>query len=205
MMHPQEQSTTLAFPERNLTLAGLVSGGKLAWLKDLGLITGFTLLIALGAQVKLFIPPISEVPFVLSDMMVVLAGAVLGSRRGLASVALYLAVGAIGLPVFANNGSGWQVLTGLSAGFLFAFPVSAFVVGRMSERGWDRRFGTALLAMFAANLIILLGGGIWYAIMRGPEAALTRAIMPFVLVDLLKMVVAAAVLPSAWLLIRKSR
>ncbi|MEI7554714.1 biotin transporter BioY [Candidatus Chlorohelix sp.] len=189
---------------RPVTFSDLIpTSRRLVWVREASLIVGFSLLIALAAQVRFYIPPISEVPFVASNMIVVLAAAILGSKRGLAAVGLYLAEGALGLPFFANGNSGFSALTGVTAGYLFGFAVSAFIIGWLAEKGWDKRFTTSFLAMLIGNLIILVMGGFWYSLTFGVELAFTRAILPFLLADAVKMVLAAVVLPSAWFLVKK--
>lgn len=157
--------------------------------------------------------PATPVPLTGQTFTVLLVGAVLGSRLGAASLLLYLGQGLLGLPVFALGTSAWSpsripglpVILGPTAGYLLAFPVAAWVVGRLAERGWDRRPWSTALAMLLGNLVIYVGGLAWLARFTGPGAALSLGMVPFLPGDLLKLLAAAALLPSAWVVLRRSK
>ncbi len=156
--------------------------------------------------------PFTPVPFTLQPMIVLLGGAALGSRLGLASQVLYLAAGLAGLPVFAaapELPQGFARLMGPTGGYLLSYPLAAFVAGLLAERAFDRRFLTSAVAMTAGLIVIFAGGVLWLALfMPGPSpvAAAARAgLLPFLLADLLKVVIAAAVLPRMWRLLGGSR
>ena len=162
----------------------------------------FAVLIAAAAQVSL---PLSwtPVPLTLQPTIVLLSAAVLGSRLGTACLAVYLTAGAAGLPVFAW--SPWLVpgvgrLLGPTGGYLLAYPVAAYLVGSLAERGWDRRYVTAVGAMVVGLAVIYLGGVAWlevlHAPLRTPGAAATLGVYPFFFADLAKLLVAGALLPS---------
>jgi biotin transport system substrate-specific component len=112
-------------------------------LTDAALIITGSLLVAVMAQISIPLPP-SPVPITGQTFAVLIVGAVLGSKRGAASLALYLAQGALGLPVFAEFKSGLVTLFGPTGGYLFGFVVAAYVVGLLAERGLDRNWRTAL-------------------------------------------------------------
>jgi biotin transport system substrate-specific component len=139
-------------------------------------------------------------------MIVLLGGAALGSRLGMTSQVLYLAAGLAGLPVFATSPvlpQGMLRLLGPTGGFLMAYPFAAFLTGWLSERGFDRRYLTSVLAMAAGLAVIFACGVTWLAWFtstgpKGLPAALQLGLYPFVLVDAFKLLVAAAVLPSVW-------
>ncbi len=169
---------------------------------DIALILGGSLLIALSAQVKVPLP-FSPVPVTGQTFAVLMIGALLGSRRGSLCALLYIIQGAAGLPVFAFGG-GPAVLAGPTGGYLAGFVVGAYVTGFLAERGWDRRVSTTILAMVLGNLGIYSFGLVWLCFLMGiGRAVLVVGLYPFIIGDLLKIVLAAVVLPSAWKLLGK--
>jgi biotin transport system substrate-specific component len=168
---------------------------------DLALILGGSLLVALGAQIAVYLP-FSPVPITGQTLAVLLVGALLGSRRGALSLLAYLAEGAAGMPVFANGHAGPAYMSGPTGGYLFGFVAAAFVVGWLAERGWDRHVITTSLAMVFGNLAIYTCGVIWLASFIGTEKAISLGAVPFFIGDVIKLVIAAALLPSGWKLIR---
>jgi biotin transport system substrate-specific component len=181
-----------------------VALAPLGWARSFALIIGFSLLTALAAQVA--IPtPWSDVPITGQTFAVLLTGALLGSRLGALAMIAYLIEGAMGLPFFAAGGSGLARLTVSPwAGYLWAYPVAAFVTGWLAERGWDRRYLRAAAAMALGSIVILLGGLIWRLGFMSFEQAFMTGVVPFLPGDVIKIALAAAVLPSGWALLRKS-
>ena len=166
-------------------------------------------LTALSAQFTLPMP-FTDVPFSLVPMAVLLCGAALGSRLGAATQALYLLLGIAGLQVFAPDPrlpAGAFRLVGPTGGYLVAYPLAAFVTGWLAERGWDRRYATSVAALVAGLAVIYLGGLAWrLVLLRSLDVAIMTSIVPFVLPDLFKVAVAAAILPQVWRAIgRRSR
>jgi biotin transport system substrate-specific component len=138
-------------------------------------------------------------------MVVLVGAAALGSRLGMSSQILYLALGVAGLPMFAASPSlpqGAARLFGPTGGYLMAYPVAAFVAGWLAERGFDRRYLTAVVAMIAGLAIVFAGGLSWLAFFARPALGAAGAIRagftPFIVADLLKLLVAAGVMPSLW-------
>jgi len=129
----------------------------------------------------------------------------LGSRLGAAALIAYLIEGAMGLPFFAGGFGGLGVLLGPTGGYLVSFPAAAYVTGAFSEHGWDRRFLTAVAAMAIGSLVILLAGWSWLvvALRTAPIAAFNVGVAPFLIGDVIKIVLAAAVLPTGWALLRR--
>ena len=162
-----------------------------------------TVLTALGAQFSVPLP-FTPVPFTLQPMIVLLGGAALGSRLGATSQALYLLAGLAGLPVFAASPvlpQGAARLLGPTAGFLLSYPLAAFVSGWLAERRFDRQYLTSLAAMAAGLAIVFAGGLSWLAFgpaAVGLPAAISTALLPFLAADLVKLCLAAAVLPTVW-------
>ena len=175
-----------------------------ALLRDGLLVVGFSIFLALCAQVSFYLP-FTPVPITLQTLAVLLTGAALGSKRGALAMLIYLAEGAIGLPVFAGGVGGFLGLLGVTAGYLWSFPIAAFVVGLLCERGLDRRIVTSALAMLPGTLIIYAIGVTWLGIMLHISflKALSFGLVPFIPGDLLKLVIAAALLPIAWAIVRR--
>ena len=167
-----------------------------------GLAIVFSLFIAASAQ---FTIPIGAVPITGQTFAVLLTGALLGSRLGAAAVIAYLIEGAVGLPFFAGGGGGIVRFLGPTAGYLVAFPAAAFITGAFAEHGWDKRYETAMAAMAIGSTIIFLGGWAWYAVLTNtpPVAAFKLAVLPFLLGDVMKIALAAAVLPTGWALLKR--
>ena len=169
-----------------------------------GAVLFVTVLTAIAAQVSIPLP-FTPVPFTFQPMVVLLGAAALGPRLGLASQVLYLALGFAGLPVFAASPllpQGAARLLGPTGGYLMAYPCAAFAAGWLAERGFDRRYLTAVFAMACGLAIVFAGGILWLTIASKPSIGLSGAIttgfMPFIIPDLLKLLVAAAVMPALW-------
>src|SRR5258707_470156 len=179
---------------------------RLNLLRDAALIIGFSLFVALLAHVTI---PLYPVPITLQTLGVLLAGATLGSKRGGLALLLYLAEGAAGLPVFApvaGSPGGYLALFSFTGGYLWAFPIAAFVVGWLCERGLDRSLWTSALAMLPGSVIIYVLGALQLGLVLHLSFALTFAygVQPFLIGDLLKLIVAALLLPAAWALVRRT-
>lgn len=164
-----------------------------------------TALTAAAAQISVPLP-FTDVPFTFQPMIVLLGGLALGSRLGLASQILYLSLGIAGLPVFAASVTlppGLLRLLGPTGGYLMSYPIAAFIVGYLAERGFDRRYVTSFLAMLAGLVVIYASGAIWLGVFAGRSpiglaTALALGVYPFVVADLMKLLVAASVLPGLW-------
>ena len=165
------------------------------------LVTGLT---AIAAQVSVHLP-FTPVPFTFQPMVVLLGAMVLGARLGATSQMLYLALGIAGLPVFAASPllpQGAARLLGPSGGYLMSYPLAAFVTGALAERGFDRRYLTAIVAMAAGLAVVYAGGTAWLSIasqqVRGMSSALAAGVVPFIVPDVFKLFVAAGVMPGLW-------
>jgi biotin transport system substrate-specific component len=167
------------------------------------LVVVFSVFVGLTAQVAI---PLWPVPLTLTTLGVLFTGAALGSKRGALALLLYLAEGAIGLPVFAGGASGVAYALGPTGGYLVGFVVAAGVVGLLAERGWDRRPTWTALAMVVGNLIIYALGVTWLAVFLGDlGTALVQGMLIFIPGDLIKIVVATLALPAGWALVRRRR
>ena len=174
-----------------------------------------TALTAAAAQISVPLP-FTTVPLTLQPMIVLIGGLALGARLGSASQILYLAAGIAGLPVFAASATlppGALRLLGPTGGYLMAYPVAAFVAGYLAERGFDRRYVTSVLAMFAGLAIIFTSGVLWLGLFArtlsggapvGVQSALATGLYPFILPDAIKLAIAAGLVPALWRLIGRT-
>jgi len=166
-----------------------------------------TVLTIVAAQVSIPLP-FTPVPFTLQPMVVLLAGAALGPRLGMTSQMLYLALGIAGLPVFAASPllpQGAARLIGPTGGYLMSYPFAAFVAGYLAGRGFDRRYLTSVLAMTAGLSVVFAFGVAWLAFgapHAGLSAAMATGLLPFIPADIIKLLIAATILPSAWRFLR---
>ena len=155
--------------------------------------------LATGLAARLAFPvPWSPVPITGQTFAVLLAGVALGPSRAFLAQALYLAEGALGLPVFAGGTSGIAVLAGPTGGYLLAFPVAAALTGFLAARGWDRRFLGTLAAMLLGSAVIFAVGLAWLARFVAPGQLLAAGLFPFIPGDLFKATLAALGFPVAW-------
>jgi len=186
----------------NATYAAFLRPSKKAYagLYDAALIIGGSLLVALCARVRILLP-FSPVPVTGQTFAVLIIGTLFGAGRGSLSVLLYIMMGAAGLRVFALGG-GFAVLFGPTGGYLVGFVAAAYIMGLLAERGWDRRIGTTLLAMVFGNMAIYAFGLLWLCCLMGVNTTvLTVGLYPFIVGDLLKISLAAVLLPSGWKLL----
>jgi biotin transport system substrate-specific component len=179
---------------------GQVKAVRLAVLAVLG-----TLLLTLSAKLHV---PFYPVPMTFQTLVVLGLGMAYGWRLGAATVALYLLQGALGLPVFSGTpekGIGLAYLLGPTGGYLFGFFLAAGVCGWLAERGWDRSVITTALAMLIGNVIIYVPGLLWLGGLFGwDKPILEWGLTPFILGDVMKLALAAALMPLAWKLLRRS-
>lgn len=157
------------------------------------------LLIYLTARVA-FPRPDSPVPYTLQNFGILLVGGALGMRRGGAAASVYVALGVIGLPFFAEGKGGIAIIWGATGGYLLGFIVASALVGWLAELGWDRKIGAAIGATLLGTLVIYAIGVPWLAVSTGmsPSAAIQQGLLPYVVVDTLKLLGAAAIFPAAW-------
>jgi biotin transport system substrate-specific component len=179
--------------------------------RHLALVVLGALLIAIGANLRI---PTVPVPITGQTLAVLLVGASLGFRRGLAASLLYLLLGVIGLPVFADQRSGAAMIAtvqdgglvlGATGGYLLGFVVASALVGILAEAGWDRHLGGSIAAMALGNAVIYAVGLPWLAIALKLDITETLAagLYPFLVGDGLKLLVAAALLPGGWWIVRR--
>lgn len=170
-------------------------------LVDSVLVLAGSLFVAAMAQAAIYLP-FSPVPVSGQTFAVLLVGMTLGSRRGALSVLVYLLEGGAGLPFFAGGRGGAAVLAGPTGGYLIGFAAAAWVVGLMAERGMDRQILKTLAAFLAGTVVIYLFGVLWLANYLGFPQAIQAGLLPFLIGDIVKAVLAAAGLPAAWALVQ---
>lgn len=189
----------MAFTQTNSVVVDHVVPPALARARvfDASVILAGSLLVALCAQLA-FPLPMSPVPITGQTFGVLVVGALLGRRRGAAALALYVAEGAVGFPVFAGFRAGLPVLVGPTGGYLIGFIVAAGVTGWLAERGWDRHWWRAALAMTFGTGVIFLFGAAWLSRFVGLDSTIPLGVTPFLPGAILKIAAAAGALPLGW-------
>ncbi|MCT8991465.1 biotin transporter BioY [Chelativorans sp. SCAU2101] len=166
------------------------------------LVVAGTLLLTLSAKTRLVLGPVD---MSLQTLAVLLIAASFGLRLGLATVLLYLAEGAAGLPVFQatpEKGIGLAYMLGTTGGYLAGFVAMTVIVGYAADRGWDRNVFKLFGAMLTAEVVMMALGFAWLAMLIGAEGAWTFGVVPFVVPDLVKVALAACLVPAGWSVIR---
>jgi biotin transport system substrate-specific component len=195
-------NASLAIPTtapRRTVLADALPGSRV---RDLALVLAGVGLMALLAQVSIHFPG-KPVPITGQTLGVGLIGATLGLRRGTASMALYVLLGLL-LPIYAEGGSGWHVVWGSNGGYLLGFILATALVGRLAEMGADRKVLTAAAAFVVGQLLVFVPGVTVLQIATGESWSwcIHYGFSIFIFGGLVKAAIGAAVLPSAWGLLR---
>jgi biotin transport system substrate-specific component len=159
-----------------------------------------TVLLTLSAKIQV---PFWPVPMTMQTFVVLVLGMAYGWRLAGATVLLYLAQGAIGLPVFAAGG-GIAYFAGPTAGYLVGFLLAAVAVGWLAEHGWDRSPLRTLAAMLIGTAIIFACGIAWLGTLIGLPQAIGAGLVPFLLGEAVKIALATAILPFAWRFLQRS-
>ena len=193
-------------PARAALAETLLPEGAARLISAVLLVVAGTMLLAIAAKIKV---PFFPVPMTLQTLAVLAIAATFGSRLAVITVLAYLAQGAMGLPVFTNTPpavAGPAYLLGPTGGFLLGFVVMAFVVGKAADRGWGRSFPKMLGVMLATEVAMMALGFAWLAWFLatangtglGVAGAFSAGVAPFILGDLLKVLLAAAAVPAVW-------
>lgn len=163
-----------------------------------------SILLTISAKVHL---PFYPVPMTMQTLVVLGLGMALGSRLGAGAVMLYMAEGAMGLPVFSGTpekGMGVAYMMGPTGGYLLGFVVAAWATGFLAERGWDRGVFSTAGAMVIGNGIIYALGLLWLGSILGWDKPIIEwGMTPFLLADATKILLAVIIMPTAWKLIGK--
>jgi biotin transport system substrate-specific component len=180
-------------------LADQAFSGRTTALRNVVLAIAGSLALWLSAKLQV---PFYPVPMTMQTFVVLVIGTGFGWRLGAATIALYLAEGALGLPVFAGTpekGIGLAYMAGPTGGYLLGYLPAAALCGFLANRGWDRRIVTTALSMLLGTVVIYAFGLSWLGTVVGwDKPILAWGLTPFILGDLLKLALAAAVLPLAW-------
>jgi biotin transport system substrate-specific component len=189
-------------------VSGFARGTDMRAAIQMASIVLLAVLTAAAAQISIPLP-FTPVPFTLQPMVVLLGGAALGARLGMSAQVLYLLAGIAGLPVFAASPvlpQGALRLLGPTGGYLMSYPFAAFVAGWLAERGFDRRYVTSAIAMICGLAVVFACGVTWLALFARPagvgfSAALETGFYPFLPADIIKLFIAAGIMPVVWRLV----
>ncbi|CCV12454.1 biotin transporter BioY [Mesorhizobium sp. STM 4661] len=185
---------SLALPEKGAT--------RLA--TQLLLAIAGTLVLTLAAKTKVLLGPVD---ISMQTLAVFLIAAAFGMRLGVATLLLYMAEGAMGFPVFQSTpekGIGIAYMLGSTGGYLAGFVVMAAIVGWAADRGWDRHPIKLFNAMLVAEIVMMAMGFAWLALLIGAEKSWQFGVLPFIIGDLIKVALAASLVPAAWSLLKRS-
>ncbi len=167
---------------------------------------------ALTAGAAQIVIPMWPVPITGQTFAVLLVGTTLGALRGALSMVLYIALGAIGLPIFTEGSAGWQVIAGPTGGYLVGFVLAAVLTGWLAQRSWDRKIVGAGVAFLAGTAVIYAVGLPWLSVALGQlgypndlGATLQSGLLPFVPGDILKAIAAGVLLPVTWKLVSRAK
>jgi len=152
-----------------------------------------------GGFAQLYVP-LWPVPVTGQTLAVLLVGASLGAVRGALAMVVYALVGIVGVPWFSEANSGWQVIAGPTGGYIVGFIFSAFFVGWLSERQWDRKILKAIATFLGGSVVVFAFGLPWLSFALGTdlETTLEYGLYPFILGGIIKALLAAGLLPLAW-------
>ncbi|QND65779.1 biotin transporter BioY [Mesorhizobium loti] len=162
-----------------------------------------TLVLTLSAKTKVMLGPVD---ISMQTLAVMLIAAAFGMRLGVATLLLYMAEGAMGFPVFQSTpekGIGIAYMLGSTGGYLAGFVVMAAIVGWAADRGWDRHPIKLFNAMLVAEVIMMAMGFAWLALLIGPEKSWQFGVVPFIVGDLIKVALAASLVPAVWTLLKR--
>lgn len=192
------KTMAIATTMRPLVSLALPEKGAMRLVTQIFLAVAGTLLLTLSAKTKVVLGPVD---ISLQTLAVLLIAAAFGLRLALATLLLYMAQGLAGFPVFQSTpekGIGLAYMLGSTGGYLAGFVVMAAIVGWAADRGWDRNPLKLAGAMLAAEIVMMAMGFAWLAVLIGPEKSWQFGVVPFVAGDLIKVALAAALVPAIW-------
>ena len=176
-------------------------------MRNATLVVGFALLTAICAQIRIPLG-FTPVPITGQTFAVLVSGAVLGKKLGALSQLTYWLAGLTGLPFYSNATGGWSVGTGATMGYMIGFILAAIAIGHLAELKHDREFITSLPAMLLGSAIIYICGATWLAhslniaVATGDKNAISLGVAPFLIGDLIKMLLAATSTATIWRLVK---
>ncbi|PQO24964.1 biotin transporter BioY [Rhodobacteraceae bacterium WD3A24] len=186
---------------RPVTLSHALLGHQ-TLLRQAGLVIAGSALVAGAAQVSV---PMIPVPMSLQTLAVSLIGLTYGARLAAITLLVYLAEGALGLPVFSNGAAGLAYLMGPTGGFLVGFVLMAFLTGWLVERGLGQGIARLFLAALVPAMLLYLPGVAWLTLVTPLDlsGAASAGALPFVLGDIVKSAVAALIIAGGWEALRR--
>lgn len=194
----------IATTMRPLVSLALPESGTSRLATQLFLAIAGTLVLTLSAKTKVMLGPVD---ISMQTLAVLLIAATFGMRLGVATVLLYMAEGAMGFPVFQSTpekGIGVAYMLGSTGGYLAGFVIMAAIVGWAADRGWDRHPIKLFNAMLVAEVVMMAMGFAWLALLIGPEKSWQFGVVPFIVGDLIKVALAASLVPAVWSLLKRS-
>ena len=175
---------------------------------DVVLVAAGAALTAIAAQIAV---PLWPVPITGQTLAVILVGLTLGAVRGGLSMVLYAVLGIVGLPVFSDTSSGWNVVAGPTGGYIIGFIFAAVLTGWLAQRSWDRKWLSAFVATLAGTIATFVIGLPWLAAYLGAVGApndlqsfLTAGFYPFIIGGLIKAALGAGIISAAWFAVNKA-
>ena len=192
----------------SLTLAEAIfpQTGQALRVKQLVLVAAGIAALVLAAKIKI---PMFPVPMTMGTFAVLSIGAAYGTRLGLATILGYMLIGALGFDVCAGSSaevSGLSYMMGSTGGYLVGYVLAVVALGALARKGWDRARGKMALALVLGNALIYVPGLIWLTVLYGLEAPiLSWGLTPFLLGDVVKLALAALLLPALWSLVGRAR
>lgn len=182
------------------TVLTRIENKVLPLIKDIILILSFAILTGISSKLKI---EIGLVPVTMQTLVVLLSGALLGKKRGAASQITYLLGGLIGLPWFSRGGGIIYILSP-TFGYILGFILAAYLVGALFERGWSKNINSAILVMLIGSALIYIPGLLWLARFVGTSRVLAIGFFPFILGDILKILLAGLFLSLGQKIIKRS-
>jgi biotin transport system substrate-specific component len=195
----------IATTMRPLVSLALPEKGAARLAAQLFLAIGGTLLLTVSAKTKVFLGPVD---ISLQTLAVLLIASAFGMRLAVATLLLYMAQGAMGLPVFQSSpekGVGIAYMLGTTGGYLAGFVAMAAIAGWAADRGLDRNPFTLFGAFMAAEVVMMAMGFAWLALLIGADKAWQFGVVPFIVGDLVKVALAASLVPAVWSIVARFR
>jgi biotin transport system substrate-specific component len=182
--------------------------GSALWVKRALLVVAGVVMLTICAKVKFHIPG-SPVPVTLGTFGVLAVGAAYGLRMGLVTILAYLAIGAMGVSVFAGSSAekaGLVYMMGGTGGYLVGYVLATGALGVLAQRGWDRSVIWMAVAMIVGNVLIYVPGLLWLnTFAESWSQTFAWGITPFMVGDALKLALAALLLPALWKFVGNAR
>jgi biotin transport system substrate-specific component len=174
----------------SLKISKFAKSKTLSFLPDALIVIGSSILIGLFAHISIPLP-FTPVPISMQPHVVLLLAALLGSKRGALATIAFVAQGAIGMPVFAGGKAGILALVGPTGGYILGYIAAAYIVGYLVENLKGKKISSVFFSMATGNFVIYLFGMAWLSTFVGVNKAFVLGVLPFLLGDLFKLVIAA--------------